>query len=103
MLQVVRAHYESHHGVKITDEALEAAVKLSDRYINDRFLPDKAIDVMDEAASALRLEPSSSGLHGPETVSDLERSWPRFRPRRRPQRWPRTTSRPPRCASTRCW
>jgi len=47
MLRIVRANYEAHHGVSITDEAIEAAVKLSDRYINDRFLPDKAIDVMD--------------------------------------------------------
>src|SRR3984893_5096860 len=56
MLRIVRPNYEAHHGISITDEAVEAAVKLSDRYINDRFLPDKAIDVMDEAASALRLE-----------------------------------------------
>ena len=47
--------YEEHHQVTITDEALEAAVKLSARYINDRFLPDKAIDLMDEASSKLRL------------------------------------------------
>jgi ATP-dependent Clp protease ATP-binding subunit ClpC len=73
MLKIVRENYELHHGVKVTDEALEAAVKLSDRYINDRFLPDKAIDVMDEAASALRLEAIEQGLLGPEAVSDLER------------------------------
>jgi ATP-dependent Clp protease ATP-binding subunit ClpC len=73
MLRIVRENYELHHSVKITDEALEAAVKLSDRYINDRFLPDKAIDVMDEAASALRLEAIERGLLGPEAVSDLER------------------------------
>jgi ATP-dependent Clp protease ATP-binding subunit ClpC len=73
MLKMVRENYELHHGVKLTDEALEAAVKLSDRYINDRFLPDKAIDVMDEAASALRLEAIEQGLLGPEAVSDLER------------------------------
>jgi ATP-dependent Clp protease ATP-binding subunit ClpC len=73
MLKMVRENYELHHGVKVTDEALEAAVKLSDRYINDRFLPDKAIDVMDEAASALRLEAIEQGLLGPEAVSDLER------------------------------
>ncbi|MDE3229475.1 MAG: ATP-dependent Clp protease ATP-binding subunit, partial [Chloroflexota bacterium] len=54
-------------------EAIDAAVKLSDRYINDRFLPDKAIDVMDEAAAALRLEATESGLIGPEAVRDLER------------------------------
>ncbi len=73
MLQTVRENYERHHGVKITDEAIEAAVKLSDRYINDRFLPDKAIDVMDEAASALRLEAIERGLLTPETISDLEK------------------------------
>jgi ATP-dependent Clp protease ATP-binding subunit ClpC len=73
MLQTVRENYERHHGVKIPDEAIEAAVKLSDRYINDRFLPDKAIDVMDEAASALRLEAVERGLLTPETISDLEK------------------------------
>jgi ATP-dependent Clp protease ATP-binding subunit ClpC len=73
MLQKVRENYERHHGVRISDEAIEAAVKLSDRYINDRFLPDKAIDVMDEAASALRLEAIEKGLLGPEMVSVLER------------------------------
>jgi ATP-dependent Clp protease ATP-binding subunit ClpC len=73
MLRMVRENYELHHGVKVTDEALEAAVKLSDRYINDRYLPDKAIDVMDEAASALRLEAIEQGLLGPEAVGDLER------------------------------
>jgi ATP-dependent Clp protease ATP-binding subunit ClpC len=73
MLKVLRPNYEAHHSVSITDEAVEAAVKLSDRYINDRFLPDKAIDVMDEAAASLRLEAIESGLIGPEAVRDLER------------------------------
>jgi ATP-dependent Clp protease ATP-binding subunit ClpC len=73
MLRKVRENYERHHGVGISDEAIEAAVKLSDRYINDRFLPDKAIDVMDEAASSLRLEAIEKGLMGPEMVSVLER------------------------------
>jgi ATP-dependent Clp protease ATP-binding subunit ClpC len=72
MLETVRENYENHHGVKITSEAIEAAVKLSDRYINDRFLPDKAIDVMDEAASAVRLEASERGLLGPESIRELE-------------------------------
>jgi ATP-dependent Clp protease ATP-binding subunit ClpC len=72
MLHAVRENYERHHGVKVNDEAVEAAVKLSDRYINDRFLPDKAIDLMDEAASALRLEAIEKGLPGPETVAALE-------------------------------
>ena len=73
MLKVLRPNYEAHHSVSITDEAIEAAVKLSDRYINDRFLPDKAIDVMDEAAAALRLEAVENGLIGPEAVRELER------------------------------
>src|SRR5438067_6693636 len=71
MLQAVRPHYEQHHGVQIPDAALEAAVKLSDRYINDRFLPDKAIDLIDEAAAALRLEASERG-EDPRAVADLE-------------------------------
>ncbi len=52
----LRDRYEAHHGLKITDEAVEAAVRLSARYISDRFLPDKAIDLMDEAASRVRME-----------------------------------------------
>ena len=52
----LRDKYEAHHNVKITDEAIEAAVKLSTRYINDRFLPDKAIDLIDEAASKVKIE-----------------------------------------------
>ena len=56
ILKGLREKYEKHHNLQITDEALEAAVKLSARYINDRFLPDKAIDLMDEAASRVRME-----------------------------------------------
>ena len=55
ILKGIRHKYEEHHGVTITDEAVEACVKLSGRYISDRFLPDKAIDLMDEAASGVRL------------------------------------------------
>ncbi|MDD3411493.1 MAG: ATP-dependent Clp protease ATP-binding subunit [Eubacteriales bacterium] len=55
ILKGLRDRYEAHHKVEITDEALQAAVTLSDRYISDRFLPDKAIDLMDEAASRVRL------------------------------------------------
>jgi len=73
MLRIVRPNYELHHSVSITDEAIEAAVKLSERYINDRFLPDKAIDVMDEAASALRLEATEKGIVSPVLISDLEK------------------------------
>nr|WP_325298883.1 ATP-dependent Clp protease ATP-binding subunit [uncultured Dysosmobacter sp.] len=56
ILKGLREKYEQHHKLTITDEALEAAVSLSARYINDRFLPDKAIDLMDEAASRVRME-----------------------------------------------
>ena len=59
----LRGYYEKHHGVKITDESLKAAVKLSARYIQDRFLPDKAIDLVDEAASWLKI---SSGMENSE-------------------------------------
>lgn len=55
ILKGLRDRYEAHHGVKISDEAIEAAVKLSARYISDRFLPDKAIDLIDEASSKVRL------------------------------------------------
>ena len=56
ILKGIRDKYEAHHGVKISDEAIEAAVKMSVRYINDRFLPDKAIDLIDEAASRAKLK-----------------------------------------------
>ena len=59
VLRGLKEKYELHHGVRITDEALVAAARLSHRYINERFLPDKAIDVMDEAASHLRIEADS--------------------------------------------
>jgi ATP-dependent Clp protease ATP-binding subunit ClpB len=56
ILRGLKDRYESHHGVRITDDAIIAAATLSDRYINDRFLPDKAIDLVDEAGSRLRME-----------------------------------------------
>ncbi len=59
ILKGIRDQYEAHHRIKITDDALIAAAQLSDRYIKDRFLPDKAIDVVDEAASKVRLETTS--------------------------------------------
>ena len=68
ILKGLRDKYEAHHKVKITDKAIESAVKLSSRYIRDRFLPDKAIDLIDEAASRVRLKAS---LVTPET-SDYE-------------------------------
>jgi len=64
----LRDRYEAHHNLKISDEAVEAAVKLSDRYINDRFLPDKAIDLMDEAASRVRME----SLTLPDNLQEIE-------------------------------
>ena len=56
ILRGIKEKYEVHHGVRITDAAIIAAANLSARYISDRFLPDKAVDLMDEAASALRME-----------------------------------------------
>jgi ATP-dependent Clp protease ATP-binding subunit ClpC len=69
ILRGLRDSYEAHHRVKISDEALLAAVELSDRYVTDRFLPDKAIDLMDEAAAMVRLAASA----GPDRVATLER------------------------------
>lgn len=69
ILRGLKERYETHHKVRIKDEAIIAAVELSQRYIADRFLPDKAIDLMDEAASKLRLEMDSV----PEAVDELER------------------------------
>ena len=69
ILRGLKEKYETHHKVRIKDEAIISAVELSQRYINDRFLPDKAIDLIDEAASKLRLEINSS----PEELETLER------------------------------
>ena len=68
ILRGLRGHYEEHHKVEITDEALRAAVRLAARYINDRFLPDKAIDLIDEAASKIRLTVYTE----PEEIKNLE-------------------------------
>lgn len=70
ILRGIKERYELHHGVKIKDDALEAAVKLSSRYISDRFLPDKAVDLIDEAASALRMQIDSM----PIEIDQMERS-----------------------------
>jgi ATP-dependent Clp protease ATP-binding subunit ClpB len=69
ILRGLKEKYEVHHGVRITDSALVAAATLSNRYITDRFLPDKAIDLMDEAASRLRMEVESK----PEEIEALDR------------------------------
>ena len=61
ILRGLKERYENHHGVRIRDTALVAAATLSQRYISDRFLPDKAVDLVDEAASRLRMELDSSG------------------------------------------
>ena len=68
ILRGIKDKYEAHHNVVITDEAIEAAARLSDRYITDRFLPDKAIDLIDEAASRARL----NSYNGPEEVREME-------------------------------
>ncbi len=69
ILRGLKERYEVHHGVRITDDALIAAAKLSDRYIGGRFLPDKAIDLIDEAASRLRIEIDSM----PQEIDEVER------------------------------
>ncbi|MCB2195805.1 MAG: ATP-dependent chaperone ClpB [Bacteroidetes bacterium] len=69
ILRGLKERYESHHKVRIKDDALISAVELSQRYISDRFLPDKAIDLIDEAASKLRLEMNSV----PESIDEIER------------------------------
>ena len=70
ILRGIKSRFESHHRIKILDEAVVASVKLSIRYITDRFLPDKAIDLLDEAASRMRMERSSV----PEALDDLTRT-----------------------------
>ncbi|MBU6415367.1 AAA family ATPase, partial [Patescibacteria group bacterium] len=69
MLRGLKHKYELHHGITITDEALVAAAQLSSRYISDRFLPDKAVDLIDEAASSMRLDMDSK----PKELDDAER------------------------------
>ena len=69
ILRGIKEKFELHHGVRISDSALVSAAMLSDRYITDRFLPDKAIDLMDEAASALRMEVDSK----PEKLDEIDR------------------------------
>ena len=64
----IKHKYEDHHNVKYTDEAIEACVKLTDRYINDRNLPDKAIDAMDEAGSRVHI----TNMDVPKEIVDLE-------------------------------
>ena len=70
ILKGLRPKYEAHHKAKLTDEALEAAVRLSDRYITGRFLPDKAIDVMDEAGARARI----NSMTRPPDVKEIEKT-----------------------------
>ena len=72
ILEGIRDKYEAHHNVKITDEAIKAAVELSERYINDRYLPDKAIDLMDEAASKVKMQTYTK----PDSIKELEAKMP---------------------------
>ena len=74
ILKGLRGQYESHHHVTITDEAVEAAVRLSARYINDRFLPDKAIDLMDEAAAKVRLHVGGDPMEAAELRREIAES-----------------------------
>ena len=73
ILKGVRAKYEEHHNIVITDEAVEAAVKLSSRYITDRFLPDKAIDLIDEAAAHVRISEEGGGVEMQEALAEAAR------------------------------
>merc|ERR1712078_493776 len=73
ILRGLKERYELHHGVTITDEALQTANRLADRYISDRCLPDKAIDLIDEAAAQLRIEVTSKPQVVEEAEADLRR------------------------------
>lgn len=73
ILKGLRDRYEAHHRIKISDEALVAAVKMSDRYISDRFLPDKAIDLIDEAGSKVRLRNYTTPPSLKELEAELEK------------------------------
>ena len=72
ILKGLRDRYEAHHRINISDEAIEAAVNMSDRYISDRFLPDKAIDLIDEASSKVRLRNYTTPPSLKELESELE-------------------------------
>ncbi len=74
ILKGLRPYYEKHHQVEITDGALEAAARLSARYVSDRFLPDKAIDLMDEAAAGLRLSAYTNSQESSSTARELART-----------------------------
>ena len=73
ILKGLRDRYEAHHRINISDEALEAAAKLSDRYVSDRFLPDKAIDLIDEASSKVRLKSHTTPNNLKEIEQEIEK------------------------------
>ena len=97
ILRGLRDKYEAHHKVKITDEALEAAVTLSTRYISDRYLPDKAIDLVDEAASRVRLK----AFTAPPDLKKLEEEVKRLSEEKRPRSTNRILNAPPICGTKR--
>ncbi len=74
ILKGLRDRYEQHHKVTITDDALKAAGELADRYISDRFLPDKAIDLIDEAASRMRIKSMTSPPANRELEEEIEKT-----------------------------
>ena len=93
ILKGLKDRYEAHHKVTITDEAIDAAVKLSSRYIADRYLPDKAIDLIDEAASRVRLRTFTA----PEDLQDLEKRIKDIEIDKLPPSMPRTLNAPRPC------
>lgn len=96
ILKGLKDKYEAHHKVKITDGAIEAAVKLSSRYISDRFLPDKAIDLIDEASSRVRLNVCAA----PPELKALEEKLQMQRRRKTRLLIRRNLNTPPPCAIT---
>ena len=96
ILRGLRDRYEAHHRVRITDEALVAAAQLSSRYIQDRHLPDKAIDLIDEAASRMRIKTMGAPPRYKELEEEIETDAARQGAR---DRGSRTSSAPPRCAT----
>ena len=79
ILKGLRDRYEAHHRINISDEALEAVAKLSDRYVSDRFLPDKAIDLIDEASSKVRLKSHTT----PNNLKEIEQEIEKVKMKRR--------------------
>jgi ATP-dependent Clp protease ATP-binding subunit ClpA len=95
ILKGLRKKYEDHHRVSIPDPSLRSAAELSDRYITDRFLPDKAIDVIDEAGARARLASQAPPAEIGQLKADLEK----VNRRKRPRSGTRISSGPPRCGT----